>query len=321
MALDVRARIEHSGGQSGASGASSRMWNNRASHQAEHVLEDMAGVKSRGRGKMLQATDAALRRLHQRTALWGFDARLTYRSIAEGSRFRRQLREFKEQRRRAPDRSDFPMGPMLPMHHDRLDTAGAARGHYFHQDLLVARKIHARCPRRHIDVGSSIYGFVSHVASFRDIEVLDVRPLNASIEGIAFVQQDVMNLDESWWGVTDSVSCLHALEHFGLGRYGDPIDFGGWRRGLDGLTGLLESGGALYLSVPTGVVQRVEFNAHRVFSVPFIRRELESRFTIDSLDFVTDSGDLITNVNPHGSEAENSFGAAYGCSIWTATKK
>jgi hypothetical protein len=60
---------------------------------------------------------------------------------------------------------------------DFADNAGVAKGHYFHQDLLVAKYIFEAKPERHIDVGSRVDGFVAHVASFREIEVLDVRPL------------------------------------------------------------------------------------------------------------------------------------------------
>src|ERR1700687_2885292 len=52
-------------------------------------------------------------------------------------------------------------------------AAGSASGHYFHQDLLVASFIHDKKPARHIDIGSRIDGFVAHVASFRNIEVMD----------------------------------------------------------------------------------------------------------------------------------------------------
>lgn len=106
--------------------------------------------------------------------------------------------------------------------------AGCVTGHYFHQDLLVASFIHAKNPERHIDVGSRIDGFVAHVASFRKIEVMDVRDLGWTGHGnISFVRADLMNSDACKPDMTDSVSCLHALEHFGLGRYGDPIDPGG----------------------------------------------------------------------------------------------
>lgn len=69
---------------------------------------------------------------------------------------------------------------------------------------------------------------------------------------------------EGMAGYCDSLSCLHALEHFGLGRYGDPIDPKGYECGLVNMAGLLRQGGVFYLSVPIGI-DRVEFNAHRVF--------------------------------------------------------
>ena len=61
------------------------------------------------------------------------------------------------------------------------------------------------------------------------------------------------------------MSCLHALEHFGLGRYGDPLDPDGHVKGFSNMASLLKSGGTFYLSTPIGQ-ERVEFNANRVFN-------------------------------------------------------
>jgi len=66
-------------------------------------------------------------------------------------------------------------------------------------------------------------------------------------------------------GYCDSLSCLHALEHFGLRRYGDPIDPQGYERALASMAGLLKRGGVFYLSVPIGI-DRIEFNANRIFN-------------------------------------------------------
>ncbi len=47
---------------------------------------------------------------------------------------------------------------------------------------------------------------------------------------------------------------------------------------------------------------------------------LEELFDIESLAFVDDAGDLHADVDPFGARAERSFGARYGCSIWTLRK-
>lgn len=158
-------------------------------------------------------------------------------------------------------------GPMeiLPCLHDWYEEGGNTKGEYFLQDLHVARMISQARPKRHIDIGSSIEGFVAHVASFREIEVLDVRPITSEIPGIVFKQADlavpVSGIDKNNY---DSVSCLHALEHFGLGRYGDPVDTQGHQKGLKNMAELLSDDGTFYLSTPIGKA-RVEFNANRVF--------------------------------------------------------
>lgn len=259
-------------------------------------------------------------RMNRTASIWGLEPAKFW----SGVRLRRQVaseyRAFVNQVVGSSFGADFPVGRSYRIYRDREMEAGTGSGHYFHQDLLVARKVYADRPQRHIDVGSSMYGFVSHVASFREIDVLDVRPLKSRIPGVTFHQADVMNLDAGWDEYADSVSCLHALEHFGLGRYGDPIDVDGWHKGLVGLQRLCKQGGKVYLSVPTSSWQRVEFNAHRVFGLPYIRRHLVQYFQIESLGFVSDSGDLETDVDPFSERADMSFHARYGLSIWELRK-
>lgn len=154
---------------------------------------------------------------------------------------------------------------------DRRAPAGNAGSEYFWQDLQVARWIFEARPVRHVDVGSRVDGFVAHVASFREIEVLDVRPMGAVIPGVTFRQANLMDSESisrliaGSSGFCDSLSCLHVIEHFGLGRYGDPLDPRGFDRGLRNLSRLLSPGGCMYLSTPMGR-ERVEFNANWVFA-------------------------------------------------------
>jgi hypothetical protein len=118
----------------------------------------------------------------------------------------------------------------------------------------------------------------------------------------------------------DSVSSLHAIEHFGLGRYGDKIDYLGHLQGLDNIYKMLRKGGKFYFSVPIGR-QRIEFNAHRIFSVKYLIELLEDRYRIDSFSYVNDEGDLIRDAPLSTQEVENNYSCDYGCGIFELTKK
>lgn len=144
------------------------------------------------------------------------------------------------------------------------EQGSAHLGEYFWQDLFVAKKIISQNPTKHVDVGSRVDGFIAHLACVRKVEVFDIRPLTSEIENVEFTQWDITNPNPALNGIADCVSCLHTLEHIGLGRYGDQLDPDGWRKGLKSLVDLVAPGGGLWLSVPIGR-QRVEFNAHRVF--------------------------------------------------------
>lgn len=191
------------------------------------------------------------------SAQFGIDLRKTFRAFSGFPRYVRDLFRF--------CRSYRGRLELLPCLHDWTEESGATKNEYFWQDLLVARKIFKANPIKHVDVGSRIDGFVAHVASFREVEVFDVRPITVQIPNVIFKQVDFMNPLEGMEGYCDSISCLHALEHFGLGRYGDSVNPKGFELGLKNMVHLLKENGVFYLSVPIGL-ERVEFNAHRVFN-------------------------------------------------------
>ena len=195
-------------------------------------------------------------RLRLLLAALGIQPLVTLRALVALPAYLRDWRRFART-------SDRPMAA-YPCLTDR--SAGASSlGEYFWQDLFVARRILDANPRRHVDVGSRIDGFIAHLACVREVEVYDIRPLDAQIPNVRFRQWDLTDggpaapADQA-----DSVSCLHTLEHVGLGRYGDRLDVDGWRIALGRLAGLVAPRGRLWLSVPVGR-RRVEFNAHRVF--------------------------------------------------------
>lgn len=208
----------------------------------------------------------------------------------------------------------------MPCLHDRYTQSGIASGHYFHQDLLVASRVYERKPRRHVDVGSSVAGFVAHIAVFRQVEVFDIRPLSTAVKNIVFRQCDLTSVPPEYEGCCDSLSCLHALEHFGLGRYSDRIDSEGHLKGLRSLHKLLEADGILYLSVPIGR-QRIEFNAHRVFAVSTVMGMLRDGFEIIGFSYVDDDGMLHESAELDQRSSARSFGLRYGCGIFECRKK
>ena len=118
----------------------------------------------------------------------------------------------------------------------------------------------------------------------------------------------------------DSLSCLHALEHFGLGRYGDSIDINGHVKGFENMTKMLEKGGIFYFSVPIGP-QRIEFNAHRVFDLYYLINELIlNKFSILSFSYVDDQGDLYPNQILNKESIDKNFNCSYGCGIFELLK-
>jgi len=150
--------------------------------------------------------------------------------------------------------------------------------------------------------------------------VIDIRPQLRAVKNVQFRQLDLMeNLPEEWIGSTDSLSCLHTIEHFGLGRYGDPINPDGYLKGLDQLKRMVKSGGRLYLSTPIGP-QRVEFNAHRVFAAATLAGWFSEGWVIEKFAMIDDDGRVHENVEWEGPEIVNHFGCKLGVGIVAARK-
>lgn len=213
----------------------------------------------------------------------------------------------------------FAWGPEFAIL-DEWDETSGGLGAYFHQDQRVAHLIHDASPRRHVDVGSRLDGFIGNLAIFREVEVIDIRPQPAHIRNVTFHQLDLMaELPMEWVACTDSLSCLHTIEHFGLGRYGDPIDANGHLKGLAQLKRMVAPGGLLYLSAPMGP-QRVEFNAHRVFAAATLTGWFADGWEIEHFDVIDDDNRVHEDIAWRGADLENHFGCRLGVGIVTARK-
>jgi len=202
-------------------------------------------------------------RLGLALSMAGFNPSISWSFIRNLPRFVKTARAYTAASE--DDRFQLKMANLRPILSDFRQQAGRASGDYFHQDLWAARKIFRARPARHLDVGSRIDGFIGHLLTFMTVDVIDIRPLKAAVEGLTFVQADATELGGIASQSVESLSSLHAVEHFGLGRYGDPIDPQAWYKASRSLARVLRRKGRLYFSVPIGR-ERLEFNSKRVFS-------------------------------------------------------
>jgi hypothetical protein len=179
--------------------------------------------------------------------------------------------------------------------------------HYFYQGAWAARKLKKIHPERHVDIASSVL-MVSVLSGFIDTVFVDYRPLKANLSGLNSIPGDILALPFDDASVT-SLSCLHVIEHIGLGRYGDPLDPLGSVKGAGELQRILAQGGSLFLSLPIGR-ERICFNAHRVHLPSSVLR-LFSNLRLVDFSYVDDAGVFHENT-----QLDQANHLEYGCGMF-----
>ncbi len=135
--------------------------------------------------------------------------------------------------------------------------------HYTYHPAWAARVVAKAMPAKHIDIASTLK-FCTIVSAFIPVEFYDYRPANLRLSNLESKFGDLHALpfpDNS----VESLSCMHTIEHVGLGRYGDPIDYEGDIKAAAELSRVLQPGGTFVFVTPVGR-SRIEFNAHRIYS-------------------------------------------------------
>jgi hypothetical protein len=205
---------------------------------------------------------------------------------------------------------------IFPVLGEDKKKSGQITNHYFYQDLLVASYIFKNKPTKHIDIGSRIDGFVANVASFRKIEVFDLRINKLNFKNIKFRKLNLNKINKKLYNYADSISCLHTIEHFGLGRYGDPIDPDSYKKGFNNLVKMLKSKGLLYISFPISNNNETFFNLERRFNPKDILGWTKELILLN-FDFIDDKQKLNLNVNLLSLYKKN---IVNGCGIYVFKK-
>lgn len=178
-----------------------------------------------------------------------------YAKLRSKSEFLKEFTQYKSINTR--QNTKYELSPQL----DDRTTETGFDAHYTYQGPWVMRKLIQAKPKKHIDVGSWVT-YLGFFSALQPTEFVDIRPARLDIPGLSPKAGSVLDLPFKPNSVL-SLSCLHVVEHVGLGRYGDPLDPEGTTKAITALTEVIAKNGNLYLSLPVGR-EVTYFNAHRV---------------------------------------------------------
>ena len=218
-----------------------------------------------------------------------------YRFLIHSFRYARFVGEFLQFRRQldSEGRSDEAQwSNRFPCLEDRT-TDAPFDAHYIYHTAWAARVIARQRPVEHVDISSSLY-FVAIASAYTPIRFYDYRPAQLRLNNLSVKAADLSRLPFSDRSIA-SLSCMHVLEHVGLGRYGDPLDPWGDRKAASELQRVLAHGGTLLIAVPVGL-PRICFNAHRIYSCLQVKKMFDG-LKVKSFALVNDSGDFITDAS------------------------
>lgn len=160
-------------------------------------------------------------------------------------------------------RFELSLNNAYPCIKDKTVKTGFDR-HYVYHTSWAGRKVKEINPEFHTDISSSLY-FAGIVSAFVPVKFYDYRPADLILNNFESLQADLLNLPFENNRIK-SLSCMHVVEHIGLGRYGDKLDYDGDLKAMNELKRVLAVGGNLLFVVPMGKKAKIEFNAHRIYT-------------------------------------------------------
>lgn len=206
-------------------------------------------------------------------------------------------------------------GDRYPCLYDNIDTTPFDT-HYIYHPAWAARVISKIKPTVHIDISSTLH-FCSVLSAFVPVEFYDYRPADLKLSNLSSGAANIVSLPFPSNSI-ESLSCMHTVEHIGLGRYGDPLDPDGDLKAIAELKRVLASGGNLLFVVPIGGKPKIMYNAHRIYSYKQIIeyfKDLELKEFALIPDYPSSDG-LILNATEKMADK-----CTYGCGCFWFLKK
>lgn len=208
------------------------------------------------------------------------------------------------------DRFVMSPGDRLPMLWEN-SASTAFDAHYVYHTAWAVRVVNRLAPARHVDISSTLY-FCTTLSATVPVEFYDFRPAPLTLDNLVCGRADLNGLGFAADSI-ESLSCMHVVEHIGLGRYGDPVDPRGDLKAVAELKRVLAPGGHLLFVVPVGL-RALKFNAHRIYDLAAVLDMFEG-YELVSSALVTDDARFVENPAP---DLVN--GQVYGCGCFLFRK-
>jgi len=182
--------------------------------------------------------------------------------------FQKEYQNFVKISQSYPKRFDMPWEKRNPQLLDKAQTT-VFDPHYVYFTAWAMRIIIKIKPSKHIDISSNLF-FSTLLSAIIKTDFYDYRPVNINLSNLKCKKANLIKLPFKNRSIK-SLSCMHVVEHIGLGRYGDAIDPEGDLKSIRELTRVLAKKGQLLFVVPVGK-PIIQFNAHRIYSYRQIKK-------------------------------------------------
>jgi SAM-dependent methyltransferase len=201
------------------------------------------------------------------------------------------------------------VAPFLSFTNEDSQTGG---GHYFYQDIWALKHLNVIKPDMLYDIGSRYDGFVGQATVICPVTSIDIRPPLIKLENFHFIEGDILKLPFTD-NTIKTLSCLHTIEHIGLGRYGDEISSCGFVNSLLEIQRVVAPDGILILSMPVGL-ERIEFNAQRILN-PLKCLDVLTNMELIEFSVIDEKDEFIKNADP-----ADYINAKYCCGLYLFRK-